>query len=217
VAKQNEHGKLIAAAAKAALLPLGFRRKGQSRCWYSDERFWYIFIEFQPSAWSRGTYTNVTPIWFFLRHGSGATARRVADYIEFESVEQFTPLIEQMARLAAEEAVALRTKFKTPLDVHRYFASRITENASRIYCAAITAGLVGDFDLVRQLFARMAAMDPAKSGLRLPNYQKECAALSALLDNPAGYRSAVLETITMQRQKRGLSPDPRSLESLDFG
>jgi hypothetical protein len=26
VAKQNEHGKLIAAAAKAALLPLGCRR-----------------------------------------------------------------------------------------------------------------------------------------------------------------------------------------------
>jgi hypothetical protein len=50
MSKQNEHGKLIAAAAKAALLPLGCRRKGQSRCWYSDERFWYIFIEFQPSA-----------------------------------------------------------------------------------------------------------------------------------------------------------------------
>jgi hypothetical protein len=121
-----------------------------------------------------------------------------------------------MAKLAAEEAVALRTKFKTPLDIHRHFASRITENASRIYCAAITAGLVGDFDLARQLFTRMAAMDPAKWGLWLPKYQEECAVQSALLDNPAGYRSAVLETITMQRQKRGFSQDPGSLQSLDF-
>jgi hypothetical protein len=36
---QNEHGKLIAAAAKKALLPLGCVRKGQSRVWYSDQRF----------------------------------------------------------------------------------------------------------------------------------------------------------------------------------
>jgi hypothetical protein len=217
VAKQNEHGKLIAAAAKAALLPLGFRRKGQSRCWYSDERFWYILIEFQPSAWSKGTYTNVTPIWFFLRHVTGDGAHRLADYIEFESVEQFTPLIEQMAKLAAAEAVALRTKFKTPLDVHRYFASRVTNKPSRIHCAAITAGLVGDFDSARQLFARIEAMDPAKCGPWLRDYQKECAALSALLDNPAGYRSAVLETITMQRQNCSFPPDPRCLESLDLG
>jgi hypothetical protein len=69
MSKQNEHGKLIAAAAKAALLPLGCRRKGQSRCWYSDERFWYIFIEFQPSAWSRGTY--LTSVQFCFSFNSG--------------------------------------------------------------------------------------------------------------------------------------------------
>ena len=85
MAKQNEHGKLIAAAAKAALLPLGCRRKGQSRCWFSDERFWYIFIEFQPSAWSRGTYLNVSPIWFFLEPWGGEAAHRLDNYIKFES------------------------------------------------------------------------------------------------------------------------------------
>lgn len=71
MAKQNEHGKLIAAAAKAALLPLGCVRKGQSRCWFSDERYWYIFIEFQPSSWSEGTYFNIFPIWLFLRPWGG--------------------------------------------------------------------------------------------------------------------------------------------------
>ena len=66
MAKQNEHGKLIAAAAKAALLPLGCRRKGQSRCWYSDERFWCIFIEFQPSGWSKGSYLNAAATWLWV-------------------------------------------------------------------------------------------------------------------------------------------------------
>src|SRR5579872_1713019 len=113
MSKQNEHGKLIAAAAKAALLPLGCRRKGQSRCWYSDERFWYVLIEFQPSAWSRGTYINVGPIWFFLQPWGGEVTRRLGDYIKFENIEQFSPLIEQAARLVAAEVIALRTKFQT--------------------------------------------------------------------------------------------------------
>jgi hypothetical protein len=119
MSKQNEHGKLIAAAAKAALLPLGCRRKGQSRCWFSDERFWYIFIEFQPSAWSKGTYLNVTPIWLFLQPWGGEAAHRVGDYIQFESVDQFGPLIEKGAQLIASEVIALRAKFRTLADLHR--------------------------------------------------------------------------------------------------
>jgi hypothetical protein len=214
VAKQNAHGKLIAAAAKDALLPLGFRRKGQSRCWYSDEGFWYIFIEFQPSAWSKGTYANVSPIWPFLRHWGGDVAHRVGDYITFESVEQFSPLIEQMAKLAAAEAAALRVRFKTPQDVHQHFVSRITDNAHRIYRTAVTAGLVGDFSLARQLFARMAVMDPVMRGPWIIDMQKECAELSTLLDDPVRYRSTILRTISMQRQKRGLPSDPNCLDSL---
>jgi hypothetical protein len=54
LAQVNEHGRLIAAAAKAALTPLGCRRKRQSRLWYCDQRFRIISIEFQPSTWSKG-------------------------------------------------------------------------------------------------------------------------------------------------------------------
>ena len=61
MAKQTEHGKLIAAAAKAALLPLGCRRKGQSRCWFSDERFWYIFIEFPTERVVKGNISQREP------------------------------------------------------------------------------------------------------------------------------------------------------------
>jgi hypothetical protein len=69
MATQNEHGRLIAAAAKAALLPLGCRRIGQSRVWYSDERFWAVSIEFQPSAWRKGSYliVGVTLFWYLKK------------------------------------------------------------------------------------------------------------------------------------------------------
>jgi hypothetical protein len=65
MAQTNEHGRIIAAAAKAALLPLGCKRKGQSRLWYSDQRFWVITVEFQPSGWSKGCYLNVGVKWLW--------------------------------------------------------------------------------------------------------------------------------------------------------
>jgi len=214
MAKQNVHGKLIAAAAKATLLPLGCRRIGQSRRWFSDERFWYIFIEFQPSSWSKGTYTNVTPTWLFLHSWGGEGAQRVDDYIAFEGVEQFTPLIERMAKLAAAEIVALRERFRTPLRLHRSFAANLSWSGN-VYRAAVTAGLVGDLALARQLFARVKALDPTEHGSQLKIVQADCTELSALLDNPAAYRAAVLERIAARRQALNLPPDPHCLDSLD--
>jgi hypothetical protein len=215
MAKQNEHGKLIAAAAKAELLPLGCRRKGQSRCWFSDERFWYIFIEFQPSAWSRGTYLNIGPVWFFLEWWGGEAIPRLDNYIKFESVEQFEPLIDQAAKLVATEVVALRAKFRTLLDIHRFFAGSLSWSGN-IYRAAITAGLVGDFALARDLFAQIKALDPARHGLQLKKIQEECAALAALLDDQQAYRSAILKKIEARRHARGLPEDPQCLEAMQL-
>ena len=213
MAKQNEHGKLIAAAAKAALLPLGCVRKGQSRAWFSDERYWYIFIEFQPSSWSKGTYFNVFPVWLFLQPWPGEPIHRVGDYIYFESIEQFRPLVEEGARLVAAEVIALRNRFATLLDIHRFFADKLSWSGN-VYRAAITAGLVGDFALARQLFARVKALDPDRRRIHLWKIQEECAALDALIDDPVAYRCAVLDQIAVRRADRGLPPDPHCLDSL---
>jgi hypothetical protein len=59
MAKADEHARLIATAAKAALQPLGFVRRGRSRFWFADQGFWIIFAEFQPSGWSKGSYLNM--------------------------------------------------------------------------------------------------------------------------------------------------------------
>jgi hypothetical protein len=53
VAQTNQHAKIIAAAAKSALTPLGFQRKGASRIWFADKGYWLLVIEFQPSAWEQ--------------------------------------------------------------------------------------------------------------------------------------------------------------------
>jgi hypothetical protein len=65
MAKTNEHDRLIAAAAKAALQPIGCQRKGQSRVWYFDQRYWLIAVEFQPSGRSKGSYLNMFVAWLW--------------------------------------------------------------------------------------------------------------------------------------------------------
>jgi hypothetical protein len=214
MAKQNEHGRLIAAAAKAALAPLGCKRKGQSRLWISDERYWLITVEFQPSAWSRGSYLNVRPVWLWLRLGANDSFPRPADYIEFENAEQFTPLIRDMAAVAAQTVLAFRHRFRTLADVNRYFAERITGDGWPVYRTAVTAGLVGDTETARHLFRRMEVWD-TKNWEPWMKLKSESAAMAALLDDPEQFRSVLLATITSKRMVFGLLPDPECLESMD--
>ncbi len=213
MAKQSEHGKLIAAAAKAALAPLGFRRVGQSRCWISDERWWALWIEFQPGAWSKGSYLNVRPIWLWLRYGAHDHHPRPADFIKFESAEQFTPLIENMASIAAQTAVAMRARFRTLEDVNRFFAERVSQDGFPVYRAAVTAGLVGDIAAARAHFKRMEDLD-SKDYEPWIKLKSECATLAPLLDDPARYKSSILEIISARRQKLRLPDDPQCLESM---
>lgn len=214
MAKQNEHGRLIAAAAKAALAPIGCRRMGQSRCWISDERYWIVFVEFQPSAWSKGSYLNVTPVWLWLRYGGNDHHPRPHGFIPFENADQFMPLIEHMAAVAAQSVIAMRARFRTLAGVNRFFAERISQDGFPVYRAAVTAGLVGDVATARQLFKRMESWDTENhdSWIEVKTW---CAELAALLDDPVRYRRVMLDTIAELRQQFKLSPDPECLEATD--
>ncbi len=54
------HDKIIANAAKAALRPLGFQRKGQSRLWFFDHSWSFAVAEFQPSSWRNAAIEDET-------------------------------------------------------------------------------------------------------------------------------------------------------------
>lgn len=58
-----DHNKILNAAAREVLRPLGFRQRGRSRMWFEDRGWWLVLVEFQPSQWSRGSYLNVGPMW----------------------------------------------------------------------------------------------------------------------------------------------------------
>jgi hypothetical protein len=55
----DTHSKIIAAAARVELKPLGFQRQGRLRLWVADRGFWLNVVELTPSRWSKSvTLTN---------------------------------------------------------------------------------------------------------------------------------------------------------------
>lgn len=55
----GQHNKIINAAARKILAPEGLFRVGASRRWIDDNGYFVIQVEFQPSAYDRGSYLNV--------------------------------------------------------------------------------------------------------------------------------------------------------------
>ncbi len=216
MATQNEHGRLIAAAAKAALSPIGCVRRGQSRVWLSDQRYWAIMIEFQPSGFSKGTYLNVGASWLWYERPGMAfnVGDRVegAGFIPFENAAQFGPLVEKMAARAAEEVLAMRKRFSSIAAISRYLCARQYTLASQIRHTAIAAALNGEFDASRRLFQQIQSC-PIHFDVDA-KVHSDAAALAALLDDPAQFRSAVRRIVDARRAQARLPPLADCLEGV---
>ncbi len=157
MAQTSEHGRIIAAAAKAALAPIGCVRKGQSRIWQSDHRYWAINVEFQPSGWQKGTYLNIFVAWLWnVTHGYDFSYR-AGFFIPFETVEQFTPPMKELATIAATEVLKVREKFKSFSDIVNHVKVNNRRAPWPGFDAAVACGLVGDIIAARQYFDQVEA------------------------------------------------------------
>jgi hypothetical protein len=218
MAQTNEHGRLIAAAAKAALAPLGCKRKGQSRFWYSDQGFWTVCIEFQPSGWAKGSYLNVGANWLWYPKSDWGFSEdaRVEDigFIEFENAEQFTPLVARMASRAAREVLDRREKYETLDAIYQHLLARTTREGWPVYDAATAAGLIGDVATSRQLFQRLADWPTYGYDWQLA-LKSDAAALAEFVDDPVQFRSAVATIIRNVRIHLNLPAEPEILRILD--
>jgi hypothetical protein len=212
MAKADEHSSLIASAAKVALQPLGFVRQGRSRFWLADQRFWIIFADFQPSGWSKGTYLNMGVKWLWEPKPILDISDRPVDFIAFESKEQFSPLIERMAEVAAKEALRLKTKFKALDDIYSYLVANAVRDGWPIYHAAIASGLIGDVETSNRLFRRMTNWPTFGYDWEL-DLKSESATLEALLLDRTQFRAAISVKIGHTRRIMKMLPDPNCLET----
>ncbi|WP_428820140.1 hypothetical protein [Microbulbifer sp. MCCC 1A16149] len=123
------HSKIINRVARQVLKPIGVKRKGQSRIWLDDNGWWITVIEFQPSAWSKGSYLNVGVNfqWYPQEHLSFDIGYREAGFVEYESNEQFEPQAQEFANLAKSKILEIREKLSSPKAVKEYVVSSLQD------------------------------------------------------------------------------------------
>ncbi len=214
MAKASEHGDIIAAAAKAALAPLGCFRRGHSRTWQDDHRYWAVEVEFQPSGWSKGSYLNIHVAWLWAVTLGYQFSYRAGSFVPFENAEQFTPLIAKLAATAAVEVQNVRERFSSFTKIHDHIIMEDHRAAWPGYNAGVACGLAGNIAAAVQYFDRVAAWDPSGRPWAL-TVKENATTLVTLLDRPPDFRKAVVVNIAQRRQLMRLPPDAHCLDELD--
>jgi hypothetical protein len=153
-----DHNKIVASVARAVLRPLGCVQKGRSRVWLDDHGWWIGLIEFQPSAWSKGSYLNVGACWLwcekdFLSFDDGY---RVGGFVELECMDQFAADMERLAMQAGAELQQLRLRYASLDSTAQYLHEKVDPGIWDHYHAAIACGLTGRIHDSRAHFSEVA-------------------------------------------------------------
>lgn len=113
MATQPIHAKILSAAAREVLRPLGVRQRGASRVWYDDHRWCVNVIEFKPSGFSKGATLNVAVHWLWYPSDSWSfdMIQDVrAPWVDFHDEAQFASGVEKLTALAAQAVQDVRQK-----------------------------------------------------------------------------------------------------------
>lgn len=228
VSERSTAARLITAAARRHLTPMGLRRKGRSRLWF-DDRGWCLFtVEFQPGR-GVGTYLNVAATWLWYDHdgawtvddggrvwwrddgaftvepGLGTVGWR--QWAEFTREHIFAKEMELVAAVAARRVRQLRDQFPDPCATARYLAGRpARRDEDPVWLAYHTGAayaLCGDAEAARRAFARLGT-DDRDLGWRHEVRQR--ATELSRIDSPTELRLRIGEIIETVRHKLGLGP-----------
>ena len=106
--------QIIKQLCKDTLLPLGVFQKGTSRTYIDDNGYFFTVIEFQPSAYAKGTYLNTALhfLWNERDHISFdfpfGEDIRVKKFVEYQNDEQFTHEVTKYVQEAAKQVMFYR-------------------------------------------------------------------------------------------------------------
>jgi hypothetical protein len=211
---EQDHNKIIAAKAREVLAPIGMVRKGRSRTWLADRAWWLGIVEFQPSAWSRGTYLNVSLMWLWQPIGYltfEVEPRRVGQFVDIDATPDVGAAVTQVVNDARDAMTSLFGRFDRLSLVIDYFRSFAHARRARDEAHLATAyGLTGDMVHAREAFDRALV-------LREDSPSNEWRALSYLLEaRPAAedealFRAWATATVSQTRASLKLSSLTRSL------
>jgi hypothetical protein len=216
MSRSPEHSKMLVAAGRAALRPLGFVQKGSSRLFYSDEGYWSCIVEFQPSAYEAGSYLNVGAHWLWTQEdyisfdfGGGADgSSRVHGFESAADPAAFAAKAEGLAHQAATACQSLRAALP---DIGCIAAQLLKKEQSssappswNAYHAAIALGLAGQSADAAAMFGSLIAqpVHAPWAGLRQADAQR----LLALVADQQEFARVLHQRVNATRLRLKLSP-----------
>jgi hypothetical protein len=152
--------KLITAAARTTLPPLGMFQKGRSRVWLGDHGWWLDVVEFQPGGWSKGSYLNVSCMWLWniKPHISfDEEPIRVKGFEPFEDETQFEQVAKTLAVEAKQHVLQNRTAFSSIQNVSDHYVQLDQIEGWRAFNAAVAHGICGRSDAALDLLAQFSS------------------------------------------------------------
>lgn len=209
-----DHNKIIAAAAREALAPIGMHRKGRSRTWLLDRAWWLGIVEFQPSAWARGTYLNVSMMWLWQPIDYltfEVEPRRVGNFVDFDQAPDLPAAIGAVALDAQRAMTHLAERFGRLSLVINYLQTAPRHNDPRYLAHLATAhGLAGTMAAARATFDQAVA---AREELTPAPWRATTYLLDArqAATSQAQFRTRALTTIGRTRAALKLPPNPGPL------
>ena len=104
--------QIIKQLCKDILLPLGVFQKGTSRIYIDDNGYFFTVLEFQPSAYAKGTYLN-TALHFLWNERDHLSfdfpfESRGKNFVEYQNDEQFTHEVTKYVQEAAKQVMFYR-------------------------------------------------------------------------------------------------------------
>jgi hypothetical protein len=154
-----DHNRLIAHAARVSLAPLGCMQKGRSRLWFDDHGWWVAIVEFQPSAFGKGSYLNAGAMWLWNAkdYWSFDEGGRVDTFHEFKNESQFSEAAASLAARAADEVLSLRRTFDSVEASATFLAQKDKKGIWDHYHAAMSAAVTGMSSYAQSQFAEVAS------------------------------------------------------------
>jgi hypothetical protein len=206
--------RLVTAAARDVLRPLGLTQRGRSRIWIDDHGWWLGVVEFTPPR-TAGSSLTVGAMWLWhdIDHLAFNTGGKVADPESFHNEAQFAPRAADLAHAAAESVAELRARFTDLAAVAEYLTTRPVRRGFLRdgLDTGVAAGLVGNAATARQRFDRMLEEEPLAPWM--VHAQDTARMLHRLAPDPQAMTAWATRAIRSCRDKLQLGPASLSLET----
>ncbi|MFC7327930.1 hypothetical protein [Marinactinospora rubrisoli] len=214
MAPTSPASRLVAAAARTHLRPLGLRQRGRSRLWVDDHGWWLGLVEFPSPGWSQGSGLRVGAMWLWqdLGHIAFNIGERLSVTEDYRGDEQFARVADDLAGRARTRVERLRRRFPDLAAVAGHLTAQPAGRGRfwEPWNAGVAAALVGDAALARERFADVLAEEAVAPWME--EAQRAARDLAGVVSDGDAVRAWARSRIASCRERLRLGPsEPRAV------